>query len=175
MARTKKSAYKAGYKRSADSDDSELEHPIKKTKGSKGEATGPPSLQKDSEGNDYWELSKSKRIAVSEFKGKIFINIREYYEKDGKALPGKKGIMLPPDQFSALISALPQIEKSLMKKGEQVPRPNYEDIGSKSSAEQEVEDDDDEGEADENEDEDDVPRSKKKVAAKIDGDEGDEH
>lgn len=29
-------------------------------------------------------------MGISEFKGKHMINIREYYEKDGEALPGKK-------------------------------------------------------------------------------------
>ena len=29
-------------------------------------------------------------MGISEFKGKNMINIREYYEKDGEALPGKK-------------------------------------------------------------------------------------
>ena len=28
---------------------------------------------------------------VSEFRGRKMVNIREYYEKDGKILPGKKG------------------------------------------------------------------------------------
>ena len=29
--------------------------------------------------------------SVAEFRGKKMVNIREYYEKDGKILPGRKG------------------------------------------------------------------------------------
>ena len=71
------------------------------------------------------------------------VNIREYYEKDGEMQPGKKvnlhqvsfviiftyhsqGISLSLDQYSNLISILPDIEKLLIKKGEQVPRPKYD-------------------------------------------------
>jgi Transcriptional Coactivator p15 (PC4) len=46
--------------------------------------------QIDSGGNQYWEISKMRRVTISEFKGKNMVNIREYYEKDGKDLPGKK-------------------------------------------------------------------------------------
>jgi hypothetical protein len=35
-------------------------------------------------------LSGKRRIGISEFKGKRMMNIREYYEKDGEMLPGKK-------------------------------------------------------------------------------------
>lgn len=31
-----------------------------------------------------------RKVTLSEFKGKTMVNIREYYEKDGKELPGKK-------------------------------------------------------------------------------------
>lgn len=70
------------------SDDDES-RPTKRTK--------PPSSSKsstkalvDSEGNSYWEISNSRRVTISEFKGKKMVNIREYYEKNGESLPGKK-------------------------------------------------------------------------------------
>ena len=34
---------------------------------------------------------------------------------------------MPMDQYSALIQLLPQIEKELVKKGEKVPRPRYDE------------------------------------------------
>ena len=72
------------------------------------------------------KISGMRRVVVSDFKGKTFVNIREYYEKDGKALPGKKGISLPVDQYSKLVALLPQIAAALEAKGEEVPRPLYD-------------------------------------------------
>ena len=53
----------------------------------------PSSLLKpqvDSNGDKYWELTKMRRVTISEFKGKRMVGIREYYEQGGKILPGKK-------------------------------------------------------------------------------------
>lgn len=47
-------------------------------------------LQLDADGNQYWAISRTRRVTISDFKGKRMVNIREYYEKDGKDLPGKK-------------------------------------------------------------------------------------
>lgn len=44
----------------------------------------------DANGDHYWEISKMRRVTVSTFRGKTMVNIREYYEKDGQELPGKK-------------------------------------------------------------------------------------
>lgn len=44
----------------------------------------------DSNGDQYWELSRLRRVTVSSFKGRTMVNVREYYEKDGQELPGKK-------------------------------------------------------------------------------------
>lgn len=54
------------------------------------------------------------------------VNIREYYEKDGQELPGKKGISLPIEQFNTFIALLPEIEQALSAKGISVPRPAYD-------------------------------------------------
>jgi len=44
-------------------------------------------------GADEYQISRNRRIALSEFKGKQLVNIREYYEKNDQMLPGKKVIV----------------------------------------------------------------------------------
>ncbi|CUS07301.1 unnamed protein product [Tuber aestivum] len=91
----------------------------------------------DNEGNPYWEIGgRLRRVGVSKFGGKNLINIREYFEKDGKVLPGKKGISLSIEQFDAFLSVLPQIEQHLVDLGVVVQRPNF---GGSAAVEQEDE------------------------------------
>ncbi|KAH7255600.1 transcriptional Coactivator p15-domain-containing protein [Fusarium redolens] len=102
----------ATKKRAADSD-SEPETVSKRVKsGTSLEADG-----KDDDGNPYWELSNKRRVGVSDFSKKTFVNIREYYDKDGKTLPGKKGISLSIEQYNAFLKAVPQINAALRAKG----------------------------------------------------------
>ncbi|KAJ5486357.1 ssDNA-binding transcriptional regulator [Penicillium desertorum] len=86
----------------------------------------------DSNGDRYWEISKMRRVTISSFRGKTQVNVREYYEKDGQELPGKKGISMPVDQFAAIVSLLPEIEKALKENGETLPRPVYSADGGQS-------------------------------------------
>ncbi|KAF4636986.1 hypothetical protein G7Y89_g1085 [Cudoniella acicularis] len=70
--------------------------------------------------NNFWELSTGRnprRVEITDFKGKKLINIREYYEKDGEYLPGKKGISLTVEQYTALAAAVPAINSSLKLAG----------------------------------------------------------
>jgi hypothetical protein len=60
-----------------------------------------------------YELGNKRYVSVSEFKGKKLVNIREYYEKDGKLLPGKKGISLSQDQYNKLKELLDKIDDKL--------------------------------------------------------------
>lgn len=67
----------------------------KKTKVS----TGVESTSKiDANGDRYWEISKMRRVTISSFRGRTMVNVREYYEKDGQELPGKKVTDLPAKQ-----------------------------------------------------------------------------
>ena len=49
-------------------------------------------LKKNDDGEISFALDKSKFVKVREFRGKILIDIREFYEKDGELRPGKKGM-----------------------------------------------------------------------------------
>jgi len=88
--------------------------------------------QTDDSGDAFWELSSgsTRRVTVNQFKGSWQVNIREYYNRDGAMLPGKKGISMPVDQWAALVQALPQIEKVLKEAGQEVPRPRFDGGGA---------------------------------------------
>mmetsp|Transcript_37152 Transcript_37152/g.76162 ORF Transcript_37152/g.76162 Transcript_37152/m.76162 type:complete len:114 (-) Transcript_37152:226-567(-) len=81
---------------------------------------GPPKLTKDGDG--YWanlgtksfKNSKTeKRVTVGSFKGNVNVQFREYYEKDGKMLPGKSGLSLSKDQFSMILTLADQIKQAI--------------------------------------------------------------
>ena len=76
------------------------------------------------------------------------VNIREYYEKDGKSLPGKAGINLPIEQFKTFISLLPTLLDELEEKGVDIERPKF-DGGPVNKAEAAAADDDDDDEEEE--------------------------
>lgn len=60
----------------------------KKAKTTKGSSSS--NQKTDSNGDVYWDISSHRRVTISEFRGKSLVSIREYYEKDGQELPGKK-------------------------------------------------------------------------------------
>jgi Transcriptional Coactivator p15 (PC4) len=67
--------------------------------------------------NASWQLSAKRRVTVQEYKGVTLVAFREYYQKDGKDLPGKQGISLNVEQFKALMQTMPEIVKVLAEKG----------------------------------------------------------
>lgn len=51
----------------------------------------------------FFELQNNRRVTVREFRGRTLVDIREFYEQDGKKLPGKKGIALTKPQWETLL------------------------------------------------------------------------
>lgn len=78
--------------------------------GKKARLSGPKqshighSGKTDTNGDPYWEISKQRRVTISSFRNKTLINIREYYEKDGQELPGKKVRSAPDVGNISLVS-----------------------------------------------------------------------
>eukprot|EP00192_Tetraselmis_astigmatica_P012357 CAMPEP_0117650156 /NCGR_PEP_ID=MMETSP0804-20121206/1386_1 /TAXON_ID=1074897 /ORGANISM="Tetraselmis astigmatica, Strain CCMP880" /LENGTH=427 /DNA_ID=CAMNT_0005456003 /DNA_START=206 /DNA_END=1489 /DNA_ORIENTATION=+ len=60
----------------------------------------------NAEGEWVTSLSDAKRVAVRSWKSQVFVDVREYYQKDGDWLPTKKGISLPVAQWKQLKAAM---------------------------------------------------------------------
>ncbi|KAK8042253.1 transcriptional Coactivator p15-domain-containing protein [Apiospora rasikravindrae] len=125
----------SGYKtakrsrRDEDSDsEPEVAKPTKSTKKVKtgknvNEAEG--GADKDAEGNSFWPLTATRRVVISEFKGKPLISVREYYtDAAGEMKPGKKGISLTLEQWNNLMKATTDVNAELTAKGYAVADPS---------------------------------------------------
>ena len=90
MARTKQTARKRKSSE-YDSDDGFVEQTSAgpQAKRAKSQSTG-LQPQTDSDGNKFWEISRMRRVTVSDYKGKQMVGLREYYEQGGEIKPGKK-------------------------------------------------------------------------------------
>lgn len=58
------------------------------------------------------QLSAKRRVTARIFRSAVLIDIREYYDKDGKTLPGNKGISLSKTQWIALQELEPDITEA---------------------------------------------------------------
>jgi len=76
-------------------------------------ASSGSKMRKNDSGEAYFELERNKRVTVREFKGKVYVDIREFYEKDGKFLPGKKGISLNTTQWNMFKDLIPDIQEGV--------------------------------------------------------------
>ena len=104
--KTEKKSTKNGSAAAKDSDGEEQSN-----KKSNGAAS---SNSSGGEGKMYM-LAKQRFINVSEFRGKPLVNIREYYESNGKTLPGKKGISLSIDQWENLKKNIANIDADIKR------------------------------------------------------------
>ncbi|GIY92595.1 activated RNA polymerase II transcriptional coactivator p15 [Caerostris extrusa] len=93
----------------SDSGPDDRNPPAKKGKMEKASAAS------TSDDNEMFKLSKYRYVNVREFRGKLMVDIREYYEKDGDMKPGKKGICLNMEQWNALKEQMENIEAAIKK------------------------------------------------------------
>ncbi|KAL2347206.1 hypothetical protein Fmac_001206 [Flemingia macrophylla] len=88
---------------------------------SEGYAPPKKSFKKESEDEAHsiivCEISKNRRVSVRNWQGRVVVDIREFYLKDGKQLPGKKGhairISLTMDQWNVLRDHIEEIDKAV--------------------------------------------------------------
>ncbi|ESQ40850.1 hypothetical protein EUTSA_v10014921mg [Eutrema salsugineum] len=90
----------------ASDDESETHAPAKKV-------AKPTDSSDESDDIVVCNISKNRRVSVRNWNGRIWIDIREFYVKDGKTLPGKKGISLSVDQWNTLRNHAGDIDKAL--------------------------------------------------------------
>ncbi|XP_076466046.1 activated RNA polymerase II transcriptional coactivator p15-like [Babylonia areolata] len=95
----------------------EKEPPKKQEKGKSSEKSKAESsdVEKGPNGELMFQLARMRYATVSEFRGKVLVSIREYYEKDGDLRPGKKGISLSLEQWNSLKDHMEDIDKAVKK------------------------------------------------------------
>ncbi|GIM00510.1 hypothetical protein Vretimale_5289, partial [Volvox reticuliferus] len=62
------------------------------------------------------DLGGNKRLSISRFQGRLSVDLREFYEKNGEMLPGKKGIALSPADWATLSSHLADVDAALKRR-----------------------------------------------------------
>ena len=74
-------------------------------------------VKENKEGEKYIELDSKKNIRITfrSFKGKQYLDIREFYLKDNQLAPSSKGISLNKEQWEDLKSHLQSITEALDK------------------------------------------------------------
>eukprot|EP01039_Chlorochromonas_danica_P010036 gene10036-11103_t len=99
QSKKKKAAVKEAVE---EEEEEEVKPAAKKAKGSGG-------------GEAVFELGGKRKASVSTFKGKVYINIREFYEDKltGEEKPGSKGIALTIEQWKVLLSQAEEINAAV--------------------------------------------------------------
>ncbi|XP_071585838.1 activated RNA polymerase II transcriptional coactivator p15-like isoform X3 [Heliangelus exortis] len=75
---------------------------------SKGVASSKQSSNRD---ENMFQIGKMRYVSVRDFKGKVLIDIREYWmDQEGEMKPGRKGISLNPEQWNQLKEQISDID-----------------------------------------------------------------
>uniref|UniRef100_A0A8C0HLU9 Activated RNA polymerase II transcriptional coactivator p15 n=1 Tax=Buteo japonicus TaxID=224669 RepID=A0A8C0HLU9_9AVES len=73
-------------------------------------------LRSQRKGSVSLQIGKMRYVRVSCFKGKVLVDIREFYaDKEGDMKPGRKGIALSAEQWNQLKEIVPEIDAAVKK------------------------------------------------------------
>ncbi|XP_012283795.1 activated RNA polymerase II transcriptional coactivator p15 [Orussus abietinus] len=77
-----------------------------------------PKKEEKSNEEPIWDLGNNRQVMVREFKGKLYVDIREmYFDKEGDLKPGKKGICLNMAQWRKFMSVVEEVDKEAKLRG----------------------------------------------------------
>lgn len=63
-----------------------------------------------------WQLGKQRHVKLTEFKGKWYVDIREFYDAGGELKPTKKGLMLTMEQWQKLKDIVGEVDDAIKKR-----------------------------------------------------------
>lgn len=86
---------------------------VEKPKPPKEEKKAAASKTTGKNGEQMFQIAKMRFVTVSEFRGKVMVGIREFYEADGDLRPGKKGISLNLEQWNSLKDQISEIDDAV--------------------------------------------------------------
>ena len=75
--------------------------------------------QRDNDGHAYWNVNEGgkKRVIVKRFKGRMFVDLRNYYfDASGTLKPTQKGIMLTLTEWDTIKGLVGKIDDQLAEK-----------------------------------------------------------
>ncbi|NXJ80787.1 TCP4 polymerase, partial [Trogon melanurus] len=71
-------------------------------------------MGQSTEEEGMFQIGKMRYVRVSCFKGKVLVDIREFYaDKEGSLKPGRKGIALSAEQWNQLKEIIPEIDAAV--------------------------------------------------------------
>ncbi|XP_053238356.1 activated RNA polymerase II transcriptional coactivator p15-like [Podarcis raffonei] len=92
------------------------EKPVKKQKSGESSKGAASSKQSSNRDENMFQIGKMRYVSVRDFKGKVLIDIREYWMyQEGEMKPGRKGISLNPEQWSQLKEQITDINEAVRK------------------------------------------------------------
>ncbi|XP_041955632.1 SUB1 regulator of transcription b [Alosa pseudoharengus] len=93
------------------------EKPAKKQKsGGETSKAGGSSRADGNKDDNLFQIGKMRYVSVRDFKGKVLIDVREYWmDQAGEMKPGKKGISLNPEQWNQLKEQMSDIDDAIRR------------------------------------------------------------